>query len=243
MKRVSTGIPGLDNLMDGGIPEDSSVLLCGAPGTGKSIFGLQFLQEGIRKKEPGLYITIEEKPENLIEQAQQFGWNTNRIKFLKIPIDEVGMNIVSEIVKEAKKIKAKRIVIDSLSILAINAPMYKLPLKNAAKGKFEKFELQPSSVSGAEEVQQFIYLFVSRIADLDATTLFIADSPQIENYLTRDTVSEFAADGVIQLKLMSMGKTVVRTVEIKKMRKTKIQPGLNTIEITKTGLRVSKFDY
>ncbi|MBN1385515.1 hypothetical protein JW968_00890 [Candidatus Woesearchaeota archaeon] len=247
MKRVSSGIKGLDKLIQGGFPEKSSIVLCGGPGTGKSIFGLQFLWEGVQKGENGLYVSIEEKPQNLLQQAVQFGWNfakyKNRVSFLKVPIDEANVDIMSLIEKEAKRIKAQRVVLDSLSILAINGPMYRLPIKVKTKARFARTEIQPSALNQGEETQQFIYIFVARMSDLGATTLFIADSPQAENYLTRDTVSEFACDGLIQVKLMEMGKTVNRTVEIKKMRKTKIVPGLQLLDFSKDGLVIKPFEY
>ncbi len=252
MKRLPTGIKGLDKLCQGGFPQNSSVLVCGSPGTGKSIFGLQYLYKGATKySEKGLYVTIEERPENLRIQAKQFGWDIARlekqgkISFLKMPIDEANVDIITLIKNALKKSKAKRLVIDSLSILAINATMYRLPIKvkGAKKMSFMRTEIQPSSISGGEEVQQFIYVFISRLADLGVTTLFIADSPQGEGYLTRDTVSEFACDSVIQLKSLAMGKTVNRTLEIKKMRSTAIVPGINTVSFSKDGIAVSGFNY
>lgn len=247
MKRVSTGVMGFDKLIQGGFPDKSSVVLCGGPGTGKSIFGLQYLYEGAKKNEPGVYVTIEEKPSNLLAQATQFGWNFTKIKkkvsFLKIPIDEANVDIMALIEKEVKKMKAKRIVIDSLSILSINAPMYRLPIKVKTKAKFARSELQPSALSDGEEIQQFIYIFVARVGELGCTSLFVADSPQSENYLTRDTVSEFACDGLIQLRVMEMGKTVHRTLEIKKMRKTNIAPGMQLLDFGKKGLGVKPFEY
>jgi len=249
MRRIKTGIRGFDALIKGGIPENSSLLVCGSPGTGKSIMALEYIYHGAEQNEPGLYVTIEEKPEKLKDQALQFGWNFSdlekkkKVKFLKIPVDEVNVDIFSLIEKGAKEIKAKRIVIDSLSILAINAPMYRLPIKVAAKDSFVKTDIQPSSLSGSEEIQQFIYIFVSRVNDLDATVLFIADSPQIENYLTRDTVSEFACDGVVQLKTMTMGKTFYRTFEIKKMRNTPVEPGIHIMEFDNKGIILKPFEY
>jgi len=80
-------------------------VVAGPPGVGKSIFGLEFIYHGAMAKEPGLYVTIEEKPENLMEQASQFGMSMKKpnIKFLKIPIDTVGVDIIKIIEKEAKK--------------------------------------------------------------------------------------------------------------------------------------------
>ena len=251
MDRARTGIKGLDELLNGGFPRGSSILVCGGPGTGKSIFGLQFIYSGAKLGEPGLYITIEEKPAKLREQAKFFFKDfeayekKNKILFLKIPIDITDLDIISLIKKSAKKINAKRIVVDSLSILSINAPMYKISLK-AGYDKdvlFSKAELRPSSFGYEKETKQFIYMFINRVVEVGATNLFIADSPEQSNYLTRDTVSEFVCDGVIRLKEMTMGRTIQRVVEIKKMRNTNVQPGFHTLVFGKNGLEIIKFQY
>lgn len=74
-KRISTGIPELDLLIDGGLRAGKTYLVVGEPGTGKTVFGLQFLVSGLMEKEKGLYVTIDEKPADVIEQAASLGWD------------------------------------------------------------------------------------------------------------------------------------------------------------------------
>ena len=73
--RLSTGIPGLDKFLEGGFVKGSTVLLTGGAGTGKTIFCIQFLLEGLRKGERCLYITLEESPEDIINDCARFGWD------------------------------------------------------------------------------------------------------------------------------------------------------------------------
>ena len=61
IKRISSGISNLDPLIDGGFVKNSVNLVAGGAGCGKSIFAMQFIMEGLKKKEPGIYITFEEK--------------------------------------------------------------------------------------------------------------------------------------------------------------------------------------
>ena len=70
MTRTSTGITQLDTLIEGGLPQGRSYLLAGEPGTGKTIFSLQFLLEGLRSKQKCLYIAIDEKPEEIIPEIE-----------------------------------------------------------------------------------------------------------------------------------------------------------------------------
>jgi circadian clock protein KaiC len=74
-KRISTGIPELDALIEGGLRESKTYLVLGCPGTGKSVLSLQFLVRGLMEKEKCLYVAIDEKPADVIEQASSLGWD------------------------------------------------------------------------------------------------------------------------------------------------------------------------
>jgi KaiC/GvpD/RAD55 family RecA-like ATPase len=74
-KRIPTGIPELDALIEGGLRQGKSYLVVGDPGTGKSVLSLQYLVRGLMDKEKGLYVAIDEKPADVIEQAASLGWD------------------------------------------------------------------------------------------------------------------------------------------------------------------------
>lgn len=74
-ERVPTGIAGLDPLIEGGLPKGRSFLITGEPGTGKTIFALQFLAEGLKRGEKGIYVTADESPMDVLEQAASLGWD------------------------------------------------------------------------------------------------------------------------------------------------------------------------
>src|SRR5512135_3680020 len=74
-ERVPTGIPGLDKLIEGGLVKGSTTLVSGAAGTGKTIFCSQFLMEGLKRGESCMFITLEEKPEDIIADVKRFGWD------------------------------------------------------------------------------------------------------------------------------------------------------------------------
>ena len=85
IKRIATGIPGLDNLIGGGFKEKSVNLVAGGPGTGKTIFALQFLLDGLKRGEAGIYITFEEKRRNIYEDVLEFGWDLEKYEKQGIP--------------------------------------------------------------------------------------------------------------------------------------------------------------
>ena len=75
MKQIPTGIPGLDEILDGGIPEKKVIMLTGYAGTGKTIFSTQFLIGGIKNQETAVYVTFEETAQEIIDNTIKFGWN------------------------------------------------------------------------------------------------------------------------------------------------------------------------
>ena len=72
--RVDVGIPGMNEILQGGIPRRNIVLLSGGPGTGKSIFAQQFIYAGFRLDEPGVFVTLEEHPLQIRINMERFGW-------------------------------------------------------------------------------------------------------------------------------------------------------------------------
>jgi circadian clock protein KaiC len=74
-KRIPTGILELDQLIEGGLRSGKTYLVVGQPGTGKTVFALQFLLHGLMNKEKGLYVAIDEKPGDVVEQAASLGWD------------------------------------------------------------------------------------------------------------------------------------------------------------------------
>src|SRR5215467_5784339 len=77
-ERVTTGIAGLDPLVEGGFPRGRSNLVTGEPGTGKTIFSLQFLVEGLSRGEKGIYVAADEGPMDILEQAASLGWDLEK---------------------------------------------------------------------------------------------------------------------------------------------------------------------
>ena len=119
IKRISTGIPGFDGLIEGGIPEGFVAIVTGHPGTGKTTFSLQFLIEGIRNNERCLFFSFEETSEQLIKHTIRFGWNIGEY-IDKGYLEIFGLSRFSteEIIEIIDVFKPKRIVFDSLNIFS-----------------------------------------------------------------------------------------------------------------------------
>ncbi|MBU2637886.1 MAG: hypothetical protein KJ955_02845 [Nanoarchaeota archaeon] len=231
-ERVITGIPGFDALVEGGFPRGKLILLSGTPGTCKTIFGLQFLYNGAKLYgEKGMMVTLEENVEGLKSQALRFGWDFDAlereglIEFVRLVPGSIKMMSGQELSALAQRKKIKRLVLDSLSSVAINTPM--LPI-------------EAGSTIKDINVLRFVYTFISdlRILDGSFTTLLLSQTQGEE--LSRDSVSEFVCDGLVYIKYASLGGDYSRGLVIRKMRETAHNEDIHPLEIGEKGIKIHK---
>jgi circadian clock protein KaiC len=175
-ERISTGLPGLDNILGGGLDPDRLYLVEGTPGSGKTTLALQFLLEGVRHGEKVLYITLSESENELRLVAQRHGWSLDGVPVFQLippeatygPDQEVTLFHPSEtelgettklIFEQVKQIEPTRVVFDSLSemrLLAQNSLRYRrqiLALKHFFAGRKCTVLLLDDLSSHAEDLQ------------------------------------------------------------------------------------------
>ncbi len=218
-ERLEIGIPGVDELVEGGIPEGKVVLLAGGPGTGKSTFGLQWLLHGFNESgQPGLYVSLEQEPDEMIEDMANFSFN------IKEAIDQNGLKMIkSELYKfEALKnaiengvdaIGAKRIVIDPVTVLSM---YWERPIQ-ARKGIIEIVEL---------------------IRTLNCTGFLLSEVSEIAQYTTTFPVEEFVCDGVILLGFERKKGVYERSLVVRKLRGSSHSTRICPLKITEDGIVV-----
>jgi len=131
LRKVPTYISGLDDILEGGIPFNRTTVISGTAGSGKTIFGMEFLYKSAINNEPGIFIGFEETAQEIRENALTLGWNLSKLeKDKKISIIDAHLDneaivsgsfslkgILSILKNETKKIGAKRIVIDALDVI------------------------------------------------------------------------------------------------------------------------------
>ncbi len=134
----STGIPGLDNILSGGVQRHRFHLVQGAPGSGKTTIGLHFLLEGIRQGEKGLFVTLSETVQELEEVARSHGWSLDGLEIFDLsavtekvvseaqstlfhPSEVELTKFVETLLAEVKRLQPARIVFDSLSEMRLLA--------------------------------------------------------------------------------------------------------------------------
>jgi len=204
--RVPTGIPGLDEMVSGGIPSGHVVLVTGLPGTGKTCFGLQFLMAGAAAGEKGVFLSLEEDVAPLLESARQFHWpvdeavNHGTIKVLRIDPKETRQSlhrIQGELGRELTNLAARRIVVDSVSLLNM--------LSDDESGR-----------------RSTLFALAAACRESGATTVLTAEADPLHPEVSRDGLSEYVADGVILLgyRTGADGHRVGLSLRVLKMRRT-----------------------
>ncbi len=270
VERVSTEVPGLDALMDGGIPKGFNVVVMGRPGTGKTILALQYLYNGALKGENGLYITVDSDGDIVRDQGEKFGWDVRKLEkekklcILEIPLNtRLRINLFGLIETKVKQFGAKRIVFDSLSSFIFNINQFTIQLPNIndlselsrEESSYLDEEVGIRSGSIPEAVQKLrpdpihydtvsrqriVYLVFRELARLNTTNMIIASASAKNPGVTIDGVSEFAADGVIVLDVQQIAKKAERSIQVQKMRNTGQELDSFMLTFSGDGLAVEK---
>ncbi len=234
MTRAKTGITGLDELIGGGIIEGSTVLLSGQSGSGKTVFGLQFLYNGITKyNEPGVFVTLETRPDELRSEASQFGWNlhdleqNNALTIIDAASGKAGLptsekyalrrgfdmsTLAEEIYRAIDETKAKRLVIDCISGLGIR-------------------------FSEPSEVRTELFRISALLRELKVTSLFISEIIDPDSQ-SRAGVEQFVTQGLITLNLSEANGALKRNLLVWKMKQTTHSLKKHSFKIGKSGIEV-----
>lgn len=221
-ERITSGIPGLDKLMEGGFAKGSTNLVSGAAGTGKTIFCAQFIWEGLKKGETCMFITLEERPEDILGDVQRFGWDFEKyIKEKKLFLTYQDpfqiTDVTSPLLDEIKQKNVQRVAIDSTAVFGM---YYK-----------EAFEIRKQ-----------LFKLLSGLKDIGVTSIITSEMPEETTILSKFGVEEFVVDGVIVLHFLGIGERSYHSLQIRKMRRTDHKKDVYPMEIGKEGLEVKKLE-
>ncbi len=223
MKRLKSGITGMDRMMEGGFPEGTVNLLKGPTGSAKTLFGLQFIQGGIREGEKGLLLSLEESRKNIRRAAESFSldwepYETGRsylIDYGEIRRGDLENSLIS--FRELQEFldnflngeKIHRLVIDSISAISL---YYTTP----------------------EKLRRSLFEFSRFLKDKDIVSLLISESDN-----SRTNVEGFVSDSVINLDYEDFEGEFRRSIKITKMRFTKHDPYKHPFLIMNGGIDIS----
>jgi len=232
--KVKTGIPGLDSIISGGIKTGRTVTVSGPPGSGKTTFGLQYLYSGAKDfDESGIYLTMSQNIDDIKNDCKSYGWDFDDLitKGKILMVDVRPFKIQDELIKKdeslyrgeelpfehltqlilssIKRIEAKRIVIDSLTILAMqyNDQFY---------------------------MRQGLQGMVQALENFGVTSLILSEYSEKDKI----PLEWFVTSGIIQLRYTRKEDSMERTIQVTKMRGMKHSEQIHLIEIDSDGLHL-----
>lgn len=217
MEYIPTGIPGADEILAGrGIPSGHTILISGGPGSGKTTFAIQFLYSGVTQhNESGVYVTLDEDPTEIKENAAKFGWDLKKLEeekklvFINIspvrvtPSESGGLialgmkefrliKLLEAIRQGVEEVDAKRLIVDPLTIFTLQYP---------------------------DEVDRIHAMrdLMRDLKNMDCTKLLISELRGTG--LEREhQFEEYLAQGVILLRTVQKNGTAIRAFQVEKMR-------------------------
>jgi circadian clock protein KaiC len=223
-ERISSGVPGLDNLLGGGLWQGSTTLVAGPTGGGKTTIGLQFVLEGVRRGEPSLYANFQENPTQIARVLRNLGADAadaEKKGLLKLYYSSpVELQIDSVIVTLFKRIRAekiKRVVIDAIGDLRMAA-------------------------SDPQRLHDYLYALIQHFTVMGVTTFLNFEiagvGRDVHTSEARDERVSYLSDNIVLLST-EVRENVKRTLAVIKARGGPHDLNVHEIEITRNGVRVA----
>lgn len=231
LQKIATDMAGFDEIAHGGIPKGRTTLLAGTSGSGKTIFAMQFLIGGVEKGEAGVFVTFEETPKDIIRNMKSFGWDLQKWidegMFLFVdasPSEDETIEVgefdlgafLARILHAIKKVKAKRVTLDSISAL------------------FPRYNDQAI-------IRRELYRITARLKEIGVTAILTAERvTEEESTIARFGVEEFVSDNVVLLHnyLDTVRGDRKRSIEILKFRGTSHETQDTPILVLADGMNV-----
>jgi len=226
VERIKTGIPGLDQVLKGGLRKNSNVLITGSPGTGKTIMALQFIYYGAKDSDDnGIFITTEDNVEDIRQNAKNLGMdiasmeNKGKIFFMQKPLTTLkgGISSIKGLVDAIKKYNIKRVALDSLIF-------------------FEY--LYPKFNHNRMEFRRQVLIFMQQMKKAGVTFWAVSER-QVTDFdrLTYDMM-DFVFEGFIVLSRIRKGSYFERVLTVAKIRGQDHSLDVYPVTITDDGLKI-----
>ncbi len=219
-KKVKTGIEGFDEVLKGGVNEGSSLLITGGPGTGKTIFALQFAIEGAKRNEPTVYITSEEDIDSIREYANSFGFDVEKyeekklIFLIKQSLSDKKLVSIATPLQLIKKYNIKRVVLDSLTL----------------------FEY--SHTAGVMDYRKEVLEFILRMKEAKVTLVATSEKQTVNIDELSYSPEDFLFSGLVVLTKVRKFSSFERCLFVVKMRGQEHSLDVYPFAIGKNGITV-----
>jgi circadian clock protein KaiC len=236
--RTSTGIVGFDEMIGGGFPPGRVILLLGEPGAGKTIFCSQFLLNGFKKfGERGIFVSMDETKDQFVREMQVFGWDFSSaekegcFRF----IDASPLRSVPQDVKVGMLDIGKQdfTLISLLAVLRDNVEKW-----GAIRIVLDPMSLWLSLYPDDAERRRALIALVRSLSETRATCLLSSELRHVGIIGRSLQVEEYLTHGVVLMQTVPIGRTMVRTIQVEKMRETQIDRQPRPYQITENGIEV-----
>lgn len=231
IRKAPTGIPGFDEVSEGGLPRGRATLVIGGPGAGKTVFGLETLVNGARRdREPGIFVAFEENSRQIVANASTFGWDVEALErehlfFLDAHLPSATIHegdfdlsaMLAGLGAKAEQMGARRLVLDGIDVLL-------------------------SRLDNPVAERREIYRIYEWLQQRDLTVIITAkadesDRPSTERY----AFLQFMVDCVVVLQTRLVDRIALRTTRILKYRGSGFSEGEFPVVIGSEGMEVSTF--
>ncbi|WOF16976.1 KaiC domain-containing protein [Methanoplanus sp. FWC-SCC4] len=222
-ERILIGIPGLDDMMMGGLIKNSMCSIIGTYGTGKTTFALQFVFDGLTKGETVIYISLEESEESIYEKIEDRGWDVEPYKnktLYVIKLDPTDFTLSINSIKNdlpelIRTVGATRLVIDPISLF---------------EGLFDDTSAR----------RKEMFRFAEMMRGMEVTSLLTSETEQNNIYASKYGLVEYLADTVIILRYIRPSdlSEVHTAVEVVKMRRSNHSREIKPYEIQEDRVNV-----
>jgi circadian clock protein KaiC len=219
--RLDSGVVGLDELLGGGLLRRSVTLVSGSAGSGKTNLGLQFITAGAARGEPGLYVTLEEGPDQLLSDADALGLSLRAglegglVEILFVAREQLSAGqFLTALTDRLERLKAKRLVLDAVTHMVPD------------RGQLE-------------ELRFLLYKLVVRFKTIGVTSLFLIEAPSLysTDVITDQRLSP-VADNLLALRYADEQGQRVPTVTVVKTRGSDHRRSTHTLQVERGGVRV-----
>jgi KaiC/GvpD/RAD55 family RecA-like ATPase len=243
MERVSSGVKGLDEILEGGFPKARTILIVGSPGSGKTILALQFLRAGALKGERSIYVTFDERPEQVKENMSAFSWDLDRLEGegKMMFVDATPFRMMKTAATSGREGRGGLLVSDTPPEITLRA-LVETVRRLAEEEDVTRLVVDPITSlsvryqSPIKRRRAMLMLF-DALSSTGATCL-VTSELRTSMLTRRFQLEEYLSQGVVLMRTGIHEGNVVRAVQVEKMRgiahDTQLRPytiGQNGIEV------------
>jgi len=241
LEQILTGIKGLDEILHGGIPKGRTILVVGSPGSGKTTFAMQFLVGGAKAGEPGLYVSLDEKPERVKANLAGFDWNLDGLEHdgkLTI-IDATQLrHPITRLVDRTSAESGVDLVLPELTLGSLARTIRRVTSEEG----MQRIVVDPMTslmlrYSEEPKRRRALLLFFDALESTGCSCI-VTSELRTSMLARRFQLEEFLSHGVVLLHTMVHEGNVIRAVQVEKMRGISHDSQLRPYQIGASGIEV-----